>query len=129
MNLFIKHKNYSTPSIISMAYFCMIFAALAHIIYSIVYFKTGYTFLGIHSICAIIMYCILIINFSEKRIRPIFIIINLELLSFVIFNISIFFHNHIHPFVFLTNVSYVNFAPSLKPATKLSALLVVENSI
>ena len=41
------------------------------------------------------------------------------------FNFSSGYRNY----YFSTNVSYVNLAPNLKPDIKLSALLVVENSI
>ena len=51
-------------------------------------------------------------------------------LILILYNIYFYMIKRKHHFpIILTNVSYVNLAPCLKPDIKLSALLVVENSI
>lgn len=80
---FTKH-DFRKFNIITIAYLCFLFAAIAHLIYSIVYFATGFNLLGVHSLLAIIMYIIIIFCFNEQRMRNSFILINIELLSFIL---------------------------------------------
>ena len=86
MKRLFTRENFATFNIISIAYLCMFYGVLAHTIYATVYFLTGFYTLGIHSVCATILYLVSISLFNEHRIRNMFIVINLELLSFIVVN-------------------------------------------